>query len=653
MIVQHNTVAQGGARALGIVERNRLKSLEKLSTGYRINRAADDAAGLAISEKMRAQIRGLEQAVRNVEDGVSYVQTADAALSEIHDILHRIGELAVESANDTNTEFDRECMDAEAQLLKEEVDRIFEETEFNTIKIWDTNMGHKVQIGTKKKQAVVLRSSSNSFTVHENNKGAIAYSGYTIEKQGDNPADPSTYGFKVTWEGWNKKQYSSELIPWPDAGKTSFGIKLSDYLDTVTYPELAGIDFPIGWRAEETATLDDIIKSVDGIRFSSNESAYESTWINAGDPAITFSTSIGYLAELASDRNVDAYDTKWIEPEPAGGPNVIAMPSYTDFNEATGWKLHFNMPNIGKVTAESYSVSYSSGNRDNKYENKWWYWNTKHTYKYGISYSPAKGSNGTLLGVSDCITSSREDSVTAKSDKGHSVSYGSDSGGSISVSFSLKPDNGSYSYEGRTNTSIGSITMNIRVQHGETEADIMKKLQATLNSSTTFDIYEGSQQTNRPDSTTASVYSSSARNHMIDVPVYKATHDLAVQAGANAGQLVHIVYDSLRLGNLGLQTTNLLTGKDATQAIAEIQTAEEIVSEQRSLFGAYQNRLEHAEVVDANTAENLQAAESRMRDVNMADEMVQLSVSEILAQAGQAMLAQSCRMTEGVLQLLR
>lgn len=180
----------------------------------------------------------------------------------------------------------------------------------------------------------------------------------------------------------------------------------------------------------------------------------------------------------------------------------------------------------------------------------------------------------------------------------------------------------------------------------------MDKIQTALNSNTIFDIYEGNEKTGAVYSSTQFISSASAKKHTVDVPVYKATHDLGIQAGANSDQLIHVTYDSLRVLNLGLGTTSVLTGKTATKAIAEVQEAERIIAEQQSLFGAYQNRFEHASMVNANTAENLQMTESKIRDIDMADEMVRLSVANILSQAGQAMLSQANGMTQGVLQLL-
>ncbi|CDM68830.1 Flagellin [Clostridium bornimense] len=131
MIINHNLNAMNANRQMGINNTNQGKSIEKLSSGLRINRAGDDAAGLSISEKMRGQIRGLQQSSRNAQDGISLIQTAEGALNETHSILQRMRELSVQSANDTNIGEDRELIDKEFQQLKEEINRIASQTQFN------------------------------------------------------------------------------------------------------------------------------------------------------------------------------------------------------------------------------------------------------------------------------------------------------------------------------------------------------------------------------------------------------------------------------------------------------------------------------------------------------------------------------------------
>lgn len=157
MIINHNMMAMNTDRQLGINSGNGAKSIEKLSSGYRINRAGDDAAGLAISEKMRGQIRGLNQASRNAQDSISLIQTAEGALNETHSILQRMRELAVQSANDTNTTTDRESLQDEMTQLTREVDRIANTTEFNTKKLLngDLDGGHVAKKGVVDRKSVV------------------------------------------------------------------------------------------------------------------------------------------------------------------------------------------------------------------------------------------------------------------------------------------------------------------------------------------------------------------------------------------------------------------------------------------------------------------------------------------------------------------
>ena len=131
MVVQHNMQAANANRMLNITTNAQSKSTEKLSSGYRINRAADDAAGLSISEKMRKQIRGLNQASTNAQDGVSAVQTAEGALTEVHSMLQRMNELAVQSSNGTNSKDDRDAIQSEVDQLTKEINRVSETTNFN------------------------------------------------------------------------------------------------------------------------------------------------------------------------------------------------------------------------------------------------------------------------------------------------------------------------------------------------------------------------------------------------------------------------------------------------------------------------------------------------------------------------------------------
>ena len=161
MVVQHNLSAMNTSRQMGTVTSALSKSTEKLSSGYRINRAADDAAGLSISEKMRSQIRGLNKASSNAEDGISLIQVAEGALNESHSILQRMNELATQAANDTNTSSDRSAIQQELTQLTSELDRIYSTTQFNTMNLLDGDFtGKSLQVGALSGQVISVSIKS-------------------------------------------------------------------------------------------------------------------------------------------------------------------------------------------------------------------------------------------------------------------------------------------------------------------------------------------------------------------------------------------------------------------------------------------------------------------------------------------------------------
>ena len=169
MVVQHNLTAMNSNRMLGLTTATQAKSTEKLSSGYRVNRAADDAAGLAISEKMRRQVKGLTQASRNAQDGISAVQTAEGALGEVHDMLQRMNTLAVQASNDTMTTADRGYLDQEVKALISEIDRVASTTTFNEQNLLDGSFsGKNLQVGAESGQYIgisITAMSSNGLGV--------------------------------------------------------------------------------------------------------------------------------------------------------------------------------------------------------------------------------------------------------------------------------------------------------------------------------------------------------------------------------------------------------------------------------------------------------------------------------------------------------
>ena len=183
MIVQHNMSALNTNRQLGITNKALSKSTEKLSSGYRVNRAADDAAGLSISEKMRTQIRGLNQASKNAQNGQSLIQTAEGAMNEIHSVLQRMRELTVQAANDTNVSVDRNSINKEMVQLTAEIDRIASQTEYNTMKLLSGGFtGKNLQVGANNAQFIsisIAAMSSAGLTVDSANVASKVIGGKT------------------------------------------------------------------------------------------------------------------------------------------------------------------------------------------------------------------------------------------------------------------------------------------------------------------------------------------------------------------------------------------------------------------------------------------------------------------------------------------
>ena len=174
MVVQHNLSAMNTNRQMGTITSSLQKSTEKLSSGYRINRAGDDAAGLSISEKMRSQIRGLNKASSNAQDGISLIQVAEGALNETHSILQRMNELATQAASDTNTSIDRTAISAEMDQLTSEINRIQSTTQFNTMNLLDGSFTSKnLQVGSLKGQTI-------SISISRMNAGSIGVSGLKV-----------------------------------------------------------------------------------------------------------------------------------------------------------------------------------------------------------------------------------------------------------------------------------------------------------------------------------------------------------------------------------------------------------------------------------------------------------------------------------------
>lgn len=656
LFIQHNLLAENANRQLNINTKKNAATTEKLSSGYRINRAADDAAGLAISEKMRRQVRGLHQTISNISDGIGYVQTAEGALNEVDDMLQRMNELAVKSANGTYTESDRADIDREVQQLKSEMDRIFSTTTFNEERIWEVEESKEI-LGYKKEKTVEFTESTTYFDITDENCGVIAKTGYKIN------ADQN--GVMVSWTGYNGKTYETKTIDWDTIEKNNYSFELSDYFqakDTDLISPTTGeklikhkVSMDVNSFAKEDEEHKDLIAAINGCVMGQSVSSpiaaqledekgnlVSKKWQNTNTD-VKFYASLNYAAAYKSfTGSKDGYDfdtaeDDFIKPTIKYGTNLECPGGSND-----GWKFSFNMEGIGPVTAESSSISYHSNDK-NSGEHIWWDWvypKNSTPYKGTHTYPSPNNSKGTLGDIMKALTGTYGllDEKFGGNTKG---------GGSITLNFTLKSGN----------DNIGEIYTTIPILAGanaDTEQAVLNRINAVFNGNTILDIFttESNVKTN------VGIFKSSNPGYETDVPIYGGTlyggtRKFFVQAGVEAGQHIDIEYDSLSVFVLGMDKTNVLTEEDSGKAINEIKAALRTVSEQRSTFGAYQNRLEHARNNNGNVEENTQAAESLIRDADVADLMVEFSLDNILMQSGISMLTQANQSNQLAAELLQ
>lgn len=682
--IQSNMLAWNAGRQFKTNAKKNSKMSEKLSSGYRINRAADDAAGLSVSEKMRRQIRGLGQSADNIQDGVGYVQTAEGALSEIQDMLHRMNELAVKAANGTNTETDRQYIDREVQALKAEMDRIFQNTTFNERKIWEPN--ELKVLATTKKQAVEFDSTAATIDVTNDNCGIVAYGSYKVN------ADDQ--GVHISWTGYDGNAYETEKVDWDTLKKNHYSFEMSDYFGAksagnLLYDQKGNPVFKhrVAFTPQETATVDDMIACIDGTAFTSIPSAdmvcrFED---NSG-AAVTknkvrvVSAALGYAAAYASNHNVagntqgnthdfDAADDKFLEPVNSSGTLVQTLGSggnlthiangtnsvNTAKNSTDTWSFSYYMDGIGKVTATSSGVSYyaPSDTADDD-EHYWWDWSWRYSGGKLVQYKAYKTINstdkgaGTLGSVMAALTGKKGESTPGLLTQANGGDC--DNGGRVNLQFTLTADK-AFTYGGNaSSTHVGSFTLEIQVDSSDTENSVLQRINNALNANTIADLYTPSGSI-----TYGQEYfgTPTARRKKIDVPIYGGYCGFYVQAGTESGQHIGVRYEALNVLAMGMKNTNVLTVEESGKAIDAIKEGLRMVSEQRADFGAYQNRLEHAVNVNENTEENTQASESVIRDTDIAVQAVEYSVNNILLQSGTSMLTQANQQADYILQLLQ
>lgn len=634
MVIQHNMSSLFASNQLGKISGLQQKSTEKLTSGYRINRSADDAAGLSISERMRKQIRGLNRASDNVQDGISFAQVADGALSEIQDMMQRMTELCVQAANDTNSPQDRAAINREIQQLKIEMSRTFSTTDFNSHKIWSADINSRAPIPNTS-QPVLNRGRSNSITITNDNVGTVSKdTKYTISSTVDT--------ITIDWTGLDGGKYQA-TYPFEDFRKTgTFTLENTTMYNasTQTYDPIADnkkLDYSFSYGFADLALDEEISDALNNSTFRTGSLSVDMSLSSqpgvSGVPVSSMSISIGTTYESHKQTSNDndtvagvdysSYVNSALTALTSNGTNL----SVGNDSDPSQWSFTFNAEDHGTLTAKATSLSYYS----NTYTgDKGAFWNTdSNGNKYTISHSI---NSGNIESVKQAINGSSNGSSNGSPGL---KTAGVDSG-IVAVSFTLYDTDGS--------TNIGGFTISASYQNGDSADDIAKKFTDSLNSNTIL----------TPGTMNMSLSSGIAYyGNGKTIPQYESMLGMIIQTGDVAGDEIEIQYKSLSLANIGLSGLNTDTKEDALDGLDMVSHALEEISSQRATFGAYQNRLEHTYANNTNTAENVQAAESRIRDTDMTEEMMKLSVQNILAQTGQSMLTQANNSVDYIASLLQ
>jgi flagellin len=590
MRINNNIAAMNTHRQMGISESDGSKSMEKLSSGFRINRAGDDAAGLAISEKMRAQIRGLNMASKNSSDTISMIQTAEGALAETHSILQRIRELAVQSANDTNTDSDRTELNSEVKQLKAEIDRIGNTTEFNTKKLLEGS-AKGVADETKGTSRVNNNSSllldSGKITTMSNfvaNDKSWAFDGayMLVRTAGTGKGTTFTAGdFMLV--GTDGTQYKFK-----DVGNGAVAIDAATLAEEAGTIIVGGSTYKVGSASAATTLTNNVTLGV----FSTA-------------PTQDDLTTLGDGSVLARDSEMTVGATG-IKVEVSGKELEIksaAAGMYVD-GELVGTGKKITLEDGTILTAGSAAGAFTVTEGSLKLVNN--------TVGGTATYSALKVTQDSTL---------TKDTVIAN---GKYLLLG---GGTV-----INDDK---------TTVAGSIAFDgASIQFGATDA--------------------------RPGSTNPGAANLAANYNLADVgdsvtfifseyqaASSKLNDSVMSQIGANSGQTTFVSIGDMRADALGVAHIDIGTKWGAATAIETVNNALQKVSHQRSSLGAIQNRLEHTIKNLDTAAENLQAAESRIRDVDMAKEIMEFTKNNILQQASQAMLAQANSQPQSVMTLLK
>lgn len=616
--VQTNMLALNANRQLGLTTKKNAKNTERLSSGYRINRAADDAAGLSISEKMRRQVRGLTQAALNAQDGVSMVQIGEGALNEVHDMLHRANELAVKAATGTLQDVDRAMIDAEIQQLKAEIDRTAKNTTFNEISLFPENGLSPLSTGFME---------TKSYDITYNLKdGSLMINGAAA-----GPGAAGRAGVAVSSGNVLADTIANELVP--NAVSQIF----------TAFPSLKN---NVG---SDTINMSLDVSYIDGPNRTLAYASFRYSY-GGGRPY-----GMGIRVDISDFSKADAEGT---------GPKTEALKSTI---------AHELMHTVMQYTL----TDGMSGRRGEKYP-AWFIEGTAQLAGGGFS----TGWNDTLSYYAHYLTNANDTSQDANISSylrkftmnnrpyGHGylgaayIGYLANGGGAVTSAniaqgmdkiFTDLLNGQSLENAIQKNAGISTANLNSLFNSGDQNlTEFVRKLSYEARDGA------GSVITTGLDVGGSSLLgnNASALNQPFRINPFQVTvnasgpSDIGLQVGAEPGQHIEIDLYQMSSQALGLEDMNVRSTDDADRAIDQLKYAIGCVSNVRSQYGAIQNRLEHTINNLNNITENTTEAESRIRDADIAAEMMEYSNNQILMQAGASMLAQANQHSQLILSLL-
>lgn len=772
MIINHNLPALDAYNKLSGTNVLLAKSLEKLSSGLRINRAGDDAAGLAISEKMRSQIRGLDQATRNSQDGISLIQTAEGALNETHSILQRMRELAVQAANDTLSLNDRQEIQKEVDQLKLEVNRIANTTEFNTKKLLDgtasaltssdvqttsiivngqvTNFGNYDMsinvntIGKAQVQKTDIFKSADLQIVNESDVSAAGINDVALQPAGNRLPEGSykvyagttgaTSTTTVTIDGiymqgtvnaalaggaiglGNCSGNATVLMEVTAVGGTTLTFDVTVYgtdnKGVTHYSLTAGVQLTADGTFSSQATLNGLASFSNANIGISQFALLDASTFRVGDKImfdVTGETTTAAdtirisctSSQLLNNNKVRTYNFESTLAE--GMTNLQLWNVYMNTSTGTVYdgKLTFDTGTFtgAQVLASSFDISASGSlavanigtalSEIDRFTDASGNFLLQNPQTIKIYQGDGKSTDVTIFGtdtledvrkkLNDAIGDGlgQADLVSAAASR-HFVTYVQNAqvtgqeavGGTFVIRSGVTGAKGELTFSG-DQAFINALSLTTIQQSAETQFTIDVKDAHTGNAVALNQRISGNRLVGVVDKNVDVIFDPNADTtvnwnganksftiaadavNTTTTTVHIANNSLMFQIGANPKQNVNASIGNMSAQSLGIDSILVTDNTNANRAITSLDVAISKVSSQRANMGAIQNRLEHTINNLTVASENLTAAESRIRDVDMAKEMMNYTKLNILSQAGTAMLAQANQLPQSILTLLR